>query len=82
MVFKHTALEKIVDEFNRYNTMQLHLEEVPVGQFSYSGIFDADDPRALARLLARDPELTIDQRGDEIVIRAFKGSNNAVTPSQ
>jgi len=69
LIFKHTALEQIVDEFNRYNSIQLRLQDVPQGQFFYSGIFDADNPRALALLLAKEPDLAIEHRTDEVVIR-------------
>lgn len=69
LVFKHTALEEMVAQFNRYNAVQLRLEDIPSQQFFYSGIFDADDPRALARLLEREPELRMEQGQREIVIR-------------
>jgi transmembrane sensor len=69
LIFKHTSLAEIVEQFNRYNSVQLHLENVPPEQFSYSGIFDTDNPRALALLLAREPELIVENQGRDIVIR-------------
>ncbi len=69
LVFKHTGLETIVEEFNRYNTLRLRLEGIDSGAFRFSGIFDADDPQSLASLLQQEPELVIERREREIVIR-------------
>jgi len=39
------------------------------GLFGANGIFDAADPDSLAELLSREPDLVIERRTDEIVIR-------------
>jgi transmembrane sensor len=70
LVFKRTALEDIAEEFNRYNrSVQIRLEGIDAGTFRFSGAFNADDPQSLATLLVREPDLTVEDRGTEIVIR-------------
>jgi hypothetical protein len=53
-----------------YNSRSLHftLEGVPAGAYRFAGIFAADDPESLAALLAREPDLSLQRRRDEIVI--------------
>lgn len=68
--FHNEPLEEIVLEFNRYHRdLQLRMEGIPAGSRHYSGIFDADDPETLARFLRREPELLVERRDGEIVIR-------------
>ncbi|HKU14905.1 MAG TPA: FecR domain-containing protein [Steroidobacteraceae bacterium] len=71
LIFKRTALEDMTAEFNRYNKLtQIRLENIEPGRFRFSGAFDADDPQSLATLLSREPDLAVERRGDEIVIRS------------
>lgn len=70
LIFKRTALDEIAAEFNRYNkSVQIRLEGIEAGAFRFSGAFNADDPQSLATLLVREPDLAIENRGEEIVIR-------------
>jgi len=71
LIFKHAALEEIAENFNRYNKVaQIRLEGIEPGVFRFSGAFEADDPESLATLLRREPDLTVEYRNGEIVIRA------------
>jgi transmembrane sensor len=68
--FHNEPLEEMVLEFNRYHRdLHLRLEGIPAGSRHYSGIFDADDPATLARFLEREPDLTVERAGREIIIR-------------
>jgi len=70
LIFDNVPLEDIVYEFNRYNrTIHLTLEGVPLGSRHYNGVFDAADPDSLAELLSREPDLTVERRNGEIIIR-------------
>jgi transmembrane sensor len=70
LVFEEAPLEEMVYEFNRYSrAVRLRLEGIPPGSHHYNGIFDAADPESLAQLLAREPDLEIERRDGEIVIR-------------
>jgi transmembrane sensor len=70
LVFDRTPLEEIVPEFNRYNrTLQMRIENVEPGAYHFTGSFDADDPQSLALLLSKEPELVVEQREGEILIK-------------
>lgn len=70
LIFDDTPLEDIVYEFNRLNrTTRLRLDGVPPDSHHYNGIFDASDSESLAELLSREPDLSVERRGGEIVIR-------------
>ncbi len=57
-------------EFSRYSpAIQLPLQDVPEGSHHYNGIFDAADPESLTVLLAQEPDLILERRAGEIVIR-------------
>lgn len=70
LVFDHADLADMVAEFNRYNrTLQLRVEGVPEGAYHFDGIFDAADPESFINVLEREPELSIERRGDQVVVR-------------
>lgn len=69
LIFKRTALEDIVKEFNRYNkSVRFDLENIEPGSLRFTGVFSADDPQSLAALLMREPDLRITRRQNAIVI--------------
>jgi transmembrane sensor len=70
LIFDDAPLEDMVYEFNRYSrTIRLTLDGVPSGSHHYNGIFDAADPDSLAELLSKEPDLIVERRDGEIVIR-------------
>lgn len=70
LVFEETRLEDMVREFNSYGpTAPLKIEGIEPGSRRYGGIFDADDPNSLADLLAKEPDLIVERRDKEIIIR-------------
>ncbi len=70
LIFERTPLEQAVNEFNRYHqSVQLRVEGIAAGSHHYSGTFDADDLKSFTDLLSRERDLSIERRGDEIVVR-------------
>lgn len=60
----------VPNEFNRYSrATRLRLEGVAPRSHHYNGIFDATDPDSLAELLSREPDLIVEKRNGEIVVR-------------
>jgi transmembrane sensor len=53
LIFDGTPLSEVVAEFNRYNDVQLELAGDRLSGERISGVFDADQPHALARFLER-----------------------------
>jgi transmembrane sensor len=70
LIFDDAPLEDVIYEFNRYNqSPRLMLEGIPAGSRHYNGIFDAADPDSLAELLSREPDLMIERKDGQIIIR-------------
>jgi transmembrane sensor len=64
------TLEDAVEEFNKYQRVpRLRLENVPPGAYHYSGTFDARDPASFGEFLEGERNLSVERRGNEIVIR-------------
>ncbi len=71
LVFENASLVEMVTEFNRQNrSLRLRLEGIEGSAHHYDGVFDATDPAAFAQFLAHEPGLTVERRGNEILIRA------------
>ena len=70
LVFRQQTLDRIVAEFNRYNSRQMRLEGAGVASRVFTGVFDADDADSLAQVLARDPSLSVSYLDHVIVVNA------------
>lgn len=69
LIFRDTPLATVADEFNRYNELQLFVTGEATRVRRVTGVFDADDPRALLTFLGQDPALAIERDGDRVSIR-------------
>jgi transmembrane sensor len=69
LIFRDAPLATVADEFNRYNELQLIVTGEATRTRRVTGVFDADDPRALLTFLGHDPALAIEQNGDRVSIR-------------
>jgi transmembrane sensor len=70
LVFRADRLEEVATQFNRYNALQLRIEDDALRGKQITGVFDADDPRSFVQFLQRDNTLAVeDGGGEEILIR-------------
>jgi transmembrane sensor len=69
LIFRNESLGAIVAEFNRYNETQMVVEGEATSARLVTAVFDADNPGALIAFLERDPQLSVQSRGDTVVIR-------------
>jgi transmembrane sensor len=70
LIFEWQTLESIAAEFNRYNRApQIRVEGDSTRARRYTAVFDADNPQALLKFLAKDPDLTFAAVGGDFVIR-------------
>jgi len=67
--FNHATLQEVAREFNRYNALQIRVEDPAVGARVLNGVFNADEPGALLNFLAREPDLQIRHVGNEVVVK-------------
>ncbi len=69
LVFRGESLERVAEEFNRYNTLQIRLEGEAVRNKRLSGVFDADDPQSLVLFLSNDLDIVAETGSREVIIR-------------
>lgn len=75
LVFDLSPLAEVAAEFNRYNrSPRIRVEGLAAPAKRFSGVFDADDPRSLVKLLVTYGDLSVEWQGDEIVIRDRQGA--------
>lgn len=66
--FDHDALSQVVEQFNRYNRLQIRIVDAELSRRELEGVFNADEPQALLDFLKLDRGLKFEQRGDELLI--------------
>lgn len=64
-----STLGYIADQFNRVNTVQIHLLDTQAAQRRYALAYPLNDPASFAALLAREPDLLVKDQGDAITVR-------------
>lgn len=70
LLFNGDRLADVAEAFNRYNrTPQIRVEGDRARDTPLGGVFDADDPESLVKFLDNVPNLTVEQREKEVVIR-------------
>jgi transmembrane sensor len=69
LVFDSSPLTEVAEEFNRYNTRQLVIENPPqLADFHVSGVFSSVEPVLLVRFLRTQPEIVVEETDAEIRI--------------
>ncbi|HKU13592.1 MAG TPA: FecR domain-containing protein [Steroidobacteraceae bacterium] len=67
LIFDGDPLVEVIAEFNRYNDVQLVLQHSQLSDERISGVFDADQPLALARFLERTGVVEPIQQGETTI---------------
>ncbi len=68
LVFDSSPLTEVAQEFNRYNTRRLVVEDPLLADFHVSGVFSSVEPTLFLRFLRAQPELVIKETDTEIRI--------------
>jgi transmembrane sensor len=68
LVFDNTALQEVVNEFNRYNQRQLVIRDPLLNDFAIDGVFSSTDPASLIRFLRSRPGVVVTETESEIII--------------
>jgi len=76
LVFRDQSLEAVIQEFNRYRTKPLVLDDPALAQLRISGVFDSNDPDSLLTYLGIYETVQVDHRGDGSQ-RLFRGAAGA-----
>jgi transmembrane sensor len=68
LVFESAPLAEVAEEFNRYNTRQLVIQDRELDDFFISGVFSSTDPASLIRFLRDRPEVHVTETSSEIQV--------------
>jgi transmembrane sensor len=67
LVFEKASVAAVVDDFNRYNQVQLHVADASLAQLLVSGVFDASDPESFIAFLQSTAHIRVTRsRSDAI----------------
>jgi len=79
LAFHGTPLSEVAEQFNRYNTLQIHVAGATISGRRITAIFNADEPEALITFLERDKSLKVERGPDSAVIHSKNDPNPATT---
>ena len=68
LVFDSAPLSEVVDEFNRYNHLQLRVEGPELARRPVSGTFEASDPETLIAFIRTGAHVTVTREGLQQVL--------------
>lgn len=68
--FDRTTLAYAVEQFNRYNEIQIRIADPELGLREIDGVFNADQPQALLDFLSQERTIWFERKTDAIIIHA------------
>jgi transmembrane sensor len=68
LVFDNESVADVVEEFNRYNVVQLHVASPRLAQRSVSGVFDASEPESFIGFMQSVVPVNVRRAGQDITI--------------
>jgi len=68
LVFDSSPLTEVVQEFNRYNTRRLVIDDPQLADLLVSGVFSSVEPTLLLRFLRTQPEVVVEEMETEVHI--------------
>ena len=69
LVFEGTALQDVVEQFNRYNARQIVIDDNTLLTFQVSGYYATPDPASLLNFLRTEPHIEVVESGSVIHIK-------------
>jgi transmembrane sensor len=68
LVFDNESVADVIEEFNRYNVVQLHVGSAQLAQRSVSGVFDASEPESFIGFMQSVVPVKVHRTGQDITI--------------
>jgi transmembrane sensor len=65
LIFEHTPLSQVAEEFNRYNRQHIQIDGAQLRRQQVSGVFQCDDPASFLSFLANEPGVRIHAGPDD-----------------
>ena len=69
LVFDNETVAAAIEKFNRYNRVQLHVVDDPLGMRPVSGVFDASDPESFIAFLQTVASVRVTRGESEIIMQ-------------
>jgi transmembrane sensor len=70
LIFEDTPLSAVAEEFARYSSRTIRIEDPKIGERKINGVFDATDPNSLVEFLSADASLAVRNEADGWVIQS------------
>jgi len=68
LIFEATPLNEVVDDFNRYNSRPLIIDDGVLNDFHVSGVYNSTDPTSLIRFLREQSGIQVIETGGAVHI--------------
>ncbi|MEJ0035845.1 MAG: FecR domain-containing protein [Gammaproteobacteria bacterium] len=68
LVFENESVADVIDEFNRYNVVQLHVAKGALAQRAVTGVFDASEPESFIGFMQSVAPVNVRRAGQDITI--------------
>jgi transmembrane sensor len=68
LVFENQSVAGVIEEFNRYNVVQLHVADAQLAGRAISGVFDASEPESFIGFIKSVVPVRVDRAGPDITI--------------
>jgi len=74
LAFHSKPLTEVIDEFNRYNSPAMKIEDPELARLEVSGAFQADDPQSLLLYLERHESVVVTSGTDGVIVLKRRGT--------
>ena len=68
LTFDNHSVAAVVEAFNRYNNLQIHIADAALADRTMSGVFDASDPESFIAFLQSVTSVSVARNGRDITI--------------
>jgi len=68
LTFENDSVASVVETFNRYNNLQIHVADPALADRTMSGVFDASDPESFIAFLQSVTSVSVARNGRDITI--------------
>ena len=68
LVFDNESVADVIEQFNRYNVVQLHVASPELAQLSVNAVFDASQPESFIRFIQSVAPVSVRRAGQDITI--------------
>lgn len=75
IAFDNQAVAQVAAEFNRYNNVQISMEDGSVGELPISGTFNVHDVSTFVAFLGTLPHVRVEKHGDHIFVGVDREKN-------